>query len=139
MAAHPFLSSAWIDEARALHDEFADRVTAPDEAVRLNVTVVDAPFSEGEVLGHLDTSKGSFIPELGHLDNPDVSVRVPYSVAREMLVEQQYEMVMIAFMSGDIEVQGDISMIMAIQDIDPTPEQQALGQEVADRLRDITE
>lgn len=138
MAAHPFLSPAWIEEARALHDEFADRVTEPDEVVRLNVTVVDAPFSDGAVLGHLDTSDGSFIPELGHVDNPDVSIKVPYSVAREMLVEQQYEMLMISFMSGEIEVEGDISMIMAIQDMDPTPEQQALAQEVADRLRDIT-
>lgn len=138
MASHPFLSEAWIEEARALHDEFSGRVEPPDEPVRMNVTVVDAPFSDGEVLGHLDTTEGSLIPELGHLDGPDVSVRVPYEVARRMLVEQQYEDLMIAFMSGEIEVEGDVSMIMALQDIDPTPEQQALAQQVADRLKAIT-
>ncbi len=138
VAAHPFLSPAWIEEARALHAEYIDRVEAPDEPVRLNVTVIDAPFAEGEVLGHVDTTDGSFIPEMGHIDNPDVAVRVPYEVARQLLVDQQYEMLMISFMSGEIEVEGDVSMIMALQDIDPTAEQQSLAEEVANRLRDIT-
>ncbi|MEM7096089.1 MAG: SCP2 sterol-binding domain-containing protein [Actinomycetota bacterium] len=138
MAAHPFLSTEWIEEARALHAEFIDRVSPPDEALRLNVTVIDAPFSEAEVLGHLDTTAGSLIPELGHLDNPDVAVRLPYEVARQLLVDQQYENLMIAFMSGEIEVEGDVSMVMALQDIDPTPEQRALAEEVVGRLRDIT-
>jgi hypothetical protein len=138
VAAHPFLSPEWIDEARALHAEYIDKVEAPDEPVRLNVTVIDAPFAEGEVLGHVDTSEGSFIPETGHIENPDVSVKVPYEVARQLLVDQQYEMLMISFMSGEIEVEGDVSMIMALQDIDPTAEQQSLAEEVANRLRDIT-
>ena len=138
VAAHPFLSPEWIEEARALHAEYIDKVEAPDEPVRLNVTVIDAPFAEGEVLGHVDTSEGSFIPEIGHIENPDVSVKVPYEVARQLLVDQQYEMLMISFMSGEIEVEGDVSMIMALQDIDPTAEQQSLAEEVANRLRDIT-
>ena len=138
VAAHPFLSPEWIEEARALHAEYIDKVEAPDEPVRLNVTVIDAPFAEGEVLGHVDTSEGSFIPEMGHIENPDVSVKVPYEVARQLLVDQQYEMLMISFMSGEIEVEGDVSMIMALQDIDPTAEQQSLAEEVANRLRDIT-
>lgn len=138
VAAHPFLSPEWIEEARALHAEYIDQVEAPDEPVRLNVTVIDAPFAEGEVLGHVDTTQGSFIPEMGHVENPDVAVRVPYEVARQLLVDQQYEMLMISFMSGEIEVEGDVSMIMALQDIDPTAEQQSLAEEVANRLRDIT-
>lgn len=138
VAAHPFLSPEWIEEARSLHAEYIDRVEPPDEPVRLNVTVIDAPFAEGEVLGHVDTTQGSFIPEMGHIDSPDVAVRVPYEVARQLLVDQQYEMLMISFMSGEIEVEGDVSMIMALQDIDPTAEQQSLAEEVANRLRDIT-
>lgn len=139
VSRHPFLSPAWIDAARALHDEFADRITPPDEVVRMNVTVVDAPFSDGEVLGHLDTTDGSIIPEEGHLDDPDVAIRVPYDVARGLLVDQQYENLMISFMSGEIEVEGDVTMVMSLQDIDPTPAQQALAEEVATRLSDITE
>lgn len=139
MSKYPFLSEAWIEAARALHAEYAHRVSPPDEIVRLNVTVIDAPFAETEVLGHVDTTNGSFIPNEGHIDDPHVHIRVPYVVARTLLVEQQYDNVMIAFMSGEIEVEGDVTMVMALQDIDPTPEDQALAEEVAGRLIEITE
>jgi hypothetical protein len=139
VVAHPFLSEAWIAAARAIHDEFKDRVDEPTESVRLNVTVFDAPFSDGDVLGHIDTTSGSVVPGEGHLDDPDVSVRVPYSFARQLLVEQHYDMVMIAFMTGEIEVTGDVTRILSLQDIDATAEQQQLAEEVAARLRAITE
>ena len=112
--AYLFLSDEWIEAARGLHAEYADRVSPPEEVVRLNVTVVDAPFGDGEILGHLDTTEGSIIPQLGHLDGPDLSVRVPYEVARQMLVDQQYENLMIAFMSGEIEVEGDVTLMMSL-------------------------
>jgi hypothetical protein len=134
-----FLSAEWIAAARELHDEFAHRISPPEETVRMNVTVVDAPFDEGEVLGHLDTTQGSVIPREGHLDEPDVAIRLPYEIARQLLVEQQYEMLMISFMSGEIEVQGDVTMVMALQDVEPTAEQQQLAQEVIERLLEITE
>lgn len=133
-----FLSAEWIAAARELHDEFADRISPPEEIVRMNVTVVDAPFVEGVVLGHLDTTNGSVIPREGHLDRPDLAVRVPYEIARELLVEQQFEMLMISFMSGEIEVEGDVTMVMALQDVEPTPEQQELAEEVIARLQAIT-
>jgi len=133
-----FLSAEWIAAARELHDEFAHRISPPEETVRMNVTVVDAPFVEGVVLGHLDTTDGSVIPREGHLEGPDLAVRVPYEIARELLVEQQFEMLMISFMSGEIEVEGDVTMVMALQDVEPTPEQQELAEEVIARLQAIT-
>lgn len=139
MAVHPFLSPAWISAAREIHDEFKDRVGEPTESLRLNVTVMEPPFSNTPVLGHVDTTNGSIVPNEGHLDDPDVSVQVPYDIARQLLVDQQPDTVMIAFMSGEIEVQGDITRILSLQDIDATPEQQALAEEVATRLAAITE
>jgi len=139
VAAHQFLSAAWIDAALEIHDEFADQVSAPDQPVRMNVRVTNAPFGDGEILGYLDTSEGSFVPLLGQLESPDVSVRVPYNVAREMLVDQQYDQLMIAFMSGEIEVEGDVTLMLELQDLDPTPEQQQLAETIAKRLRSITE
>ena len=131
LAVYVFLSAEWIAAARELHDEYAHRIAPPEEIVRMNVTVVDAPFDEGEVLGHLDTTEGSIIPREGHLDDPDLAIRVPYSVARQLLVEQQYEMLMISFMSGEIEVEGDVTMVMALQDIEPTRTLQALRKQPA--------
>lgn len=138
MTAHVFLSAAWILAAREIHDDFKGRIVEPDEPLRLNVTVVDAPFDEGHVIGHVDTTTGSVVPQEGHLGDPDVSIRVPYIVARLLLVEQQYESLMISFMSGDIEVEGDITRLFSLQDFTTTPEQQQLADEVVIRLRGIT-
>lgn len=138
MATHPFLSPAWIAEARKIHDEYKDQVEAPTETLRMNVTVTDAPFSDGLVTGHVDTTNGSAVPDEGHLDDPDVAVIVSYAIARQLLLDQQPDAVMISFMSGEIEVEGDVTRMLALEDLDATPEQQALGQEVLDRLSAIT-
>lgn len=124
--------------AREIHAEYKGRVDQPTESLRLNVTVTNTPFSETEVLGHIDTTSGSIVPDEGHLDEPDVAVIVPYVIARQLLVDPQPENVMIAFMSGEIEVQGDITLMMSLQDIEATPEQQALAEEVVFRLTAIT-
>ena len=139
VATHLFLSPAWITEARKIHDEYKDRVETPTETLRMNVTVTDAPFSDGLVTGHVDTTNGSLVPDEGHLADPDVAVIVSYAIARQLLLEQEPDKVMIAFMSGEIEVEGDVTRMMALEDIDASPEQQLLGQEVLDRLTAITE
>jgi len=138
VTTHPFLSPDWIIEARRIHEEYKDRADQPTEALRVNVTVTGAPFADGAVLGHIDTTSGTIVPDEGHLGDPDVSVTIPYDLARELLVDPQPENVMIAFMSGEIEVQGDITLLMELQDIEATPEQQALADEVVARLHAIT-
>jgi len=105
----------------------------------LNVTVDNAPFSDAAVLGHVDTTDGSVVPDEGHLENPDVSVILPYELARQLLIDPQPENVMIAFMSGEIEVEGDVTLMMSLQDLEASPEQQALAEEVVGRLTAITE
>ena len=138
MSPHPFLSPAWIAAARELYDEYADRLDPPTEAVRMNFTVTDAPYDDAEVLGHLDTTGGDTIPKEGHVDDPQVSVQIPFAVARTLLLEQQPESLMVAFMSGEIEVEGDVTMLMSLQEIEPTPEQQTLAEEVVARLLEMT-
>ncbi len=138
MTSHTFLSPQWIAAARAVHDDLAADIDAPADPVRVNVTVLDAPFDDPEFLGHVDTTTGSIVPELGHIDSADVGVRIPYAIARQLLVDQDVEAIMIAFMSGQIEVEGDVTRLLDLQDMEPTAEQQAVGQLVASRLRDIT-
>jgi len=139
VSTHPFLSPEWIAAAREIHDEYKGKVDEPTESLRLNVTVTDAPFSDSAVLGHIDTTAGSVVPDEGHLDAPDVSVMVPYEIARQLLVDPQPENVMIAFMSGEIEVEGDITLMMSLQDLEATPEQQALAEEIVARLQAFTD
>lgn len=135
---HPFLSEMWIVAAREIHLEYHQQIETPSESLRMNVTVTGAPFSDEPVLGHVDTTSGSIVPNDGHHGEPDVSVLVPYEIARVLLIEQQIDVLMISFMSGEIEVEGDVTLLFALQDIEATPEQQRLGEEVAGRLREIT-
>jgi putative sterol carrier protein len=139
VATHPFLSPSWIEAAREIHDEYKDQVDEPTESIRMNVTVTAAPFTDDAVLGHVDTTNGSVVPDEGHIDEPDVSVTLPYDLARQLLIDPQPENVMIAFMSGEIEVEGDVTLMMSLQDLEATPEQQELAEEVVARLTAITE
>jgi putative sterol carrier protein len=73
--------------------------------------------------------------ELGHLENPDVTVTLPYDTARSLLVDQDQQAAMQAFMSGKIKVEGDMMKLMALQTtaIDP------VALEAAQRIKEITE
>lgn len=138
MTAHPFLSDEWIAAAEAIHAEFSDRTETIDEEVRLNITVRGVPFGPGELEGHIDTSAGNTIPKWGFIDNPQASIIVPYDVARALFVTLDFEQVIMSFMSGQIEIEGDITRLMFLQDLSPSPEQQEIGEEVARRLQAIT-
>lgn len=138
MTAHAFLSDEWIAAAEEIHAEFSDRTEAIEEEVRLNITVRGVPFGSGELEGHIDTSAGNTIPQWGFLDDPQATISVPYDVARSLFVTLDFEQVMMSFMSGQIEVEGDITRLLFLQDLSPTPEQQEVGEEVARRLQAIT-
>ena len=127
-----------LSEGKLTRREFISRVDPPSEILRMNVTVIDAPFSESFVLGHVDTGSGSAVPNEGHIDDAHVSVKVPYELARQLLLERQPEMVMISFMSGEIEVEGDITRLLSLQDFEATAEQQRIAEQIAARLREIT-
>lgn len=139
MTSHSFLSDAWIQAAEEIRVEFAGRVGPPSEAARVNVVVTDVPFGSGEVAGHIDTTDGSSVPALGHLDNPDATIILTYRTARQALVDLRFEELIRAFMTGEIEVTGDVTMIMNLQELDPTAEEQALADEISARLQAITE
>lgn len=135
---YDFLSNDWVAAAREIHDEFSDRVDASPEVVRINVVVTDVPFLDTPLLGSIDTSSGGLLPEWGHIDDPEATITVPYETARALFVTQDYEAVMLAFMQGVLDIEGDVTRILAMQDLNPSPEQLALGEEVAERLQAIT-
>lgn len=139
MITYPFLSDEWISAAEAIHHEYADRLEAPPEVVRMNVVVGDVPFADGQLLGYIDSSEGNVLPKRGVLESPDATVRVDYETARALFVTQDFEAVVTSFMQGQIEVEGDITRLFFLQDLDPSPEQLELGMEITARLTAITE
>ena len=135
MAKYPFLSEEWVAEAKKIREEFDGQAPAPAHVVRMNQVITEVPFGDGEVNAHMDTSGGSLEMDLGHLENPDLTVTLDYATAKAIIVDGNPQAGMQAFMAGKIKVQGDITKLMAMQQgpVDDT------ATEVANRIKDITE
>ena len=138
MTPYPFLSPEWIDSARALRGEYAERLPDPVLAARINVIVTEVPHGDSEVMeGHIDTSDGQTIIEYGHLGEADLTVTVDYETAKAAFVTRDQEQLMQAFFGGKILVEGDVSKLFALQplptDVDP------LLIELYERLNALTE
>lgn len=140
MTQHQFLSPEWIVAARALRDEFSDRVAEPTEAVKANLIITEAPFTNDDIAGHVDTTAGTVSIDEGHLDDPELTVTTDYATAKSLFVDRDPAKAMEAFMLGKILVTGAVEKVMGFAAAPPPtdPEQLALANEVAQRLSDIT-
>jgi hypothetical protein len=136
VATHPFLSPEWIDEARKINDEYRGRTAAVPAQVKVNLVVTDVPFEGGTLDAHVDTSSGELEIETGHLDGADMTLTLDYATARGILVEQDGQAAMQAFMGGRIKVQGDMTKLLVLQGQLGMPDPVAL--EVAGRIKAIT-
>ena len=131
-----FLSPEWIEAAREIRERYSSQTAPIEVAVRVNQVVTDVPFGDGELHAHIDTSSGDVDLELGHLDEPDATITLNYETARALLVERDPAKVMQAFMSGGIQVEGDLMKIMAMQAATP---QDDLATAVAEEILAITD
>jgi putative sterol carrier protein len=132
---YKFLTDEWVTEAKKVRDEFEGQGTPPAHAVRMNQVVTDVPFGDGTVNLHMDTSGGEVDLDLGHIENPDLTVTLDYETAKAIIVDQNPQAGMQAFMAGKIKVQGDMTKLMAMQSGAPDP----TAQKVAERIKEITE
>ena len=130
-----FLSDEWMTEAKKIREEFAGKGTPPAHAVRMNQVITDVPFGDGTMNVHMDTSGGELEFDLGHLDTPDLTVTLDYETAKAIIVDQNPQAGMQAFMEGKVKVQGDLTKLMAAQASGTGPGAPGL----ADALSEITE
>ena len=133
--SHPFLSDEWMAEAKAIRARHADEVGAVTQVLKINQIVTEAPFGDGTVHSHLDTSSGQVEMDLGHLDDADVTVTTDYETAKALFVDQDAAAGMQAFMTGKIQVQGDMMKLMAMQSAMPTDE---ASRQIAEEIKAIT-
>lgn len=115
MAKYQFLTEEWIEAAKSIRDELEGDVPAPPHAVKMNLNITEVPFGDGEVTAHMDSSGGEMVMDLGHLDDPELTVTLDYATARAILVDQNPQAGMQAFMAGKVKVQGDMTKLMAMQ------------------------
>jgi putative sterol carrier protein len=135
MPKYMFLTEEWIAEAKAIRDASGAGDAAPAHAVRMNQVITEVPFGDGDIHAHVDTSDGELKMELGHLENPDLTVTLDYATAKAILVEGNPQAGMQAFMAGKVKVDGDISKLMAMQAGAADPK----AAEVAAAIQAITE
>jgi putative sterol carrier protein len=115
MTKYVFLTEEWIEQAKAIREESGVDATPPAHAMRMNQIITEVPFGDGEIKAHLDTSEGELKMDLGHIENPDLTVTLDYATAKAILVEGNPQVGMQAFMAGKIKVDGDITKLMAMQ------------------------
>jgi putative sterol carrier protein len=138
VAKYQFLTEEWVDAAKQIREEIEGDVPAPPHAVRLNLVATEVPFGEGEVQAHLDTSGGELQMDLGHLDEADLTVSIDYPTLKAIVVDQNQQAGMQAFMAGKIKVlSGDITKLMAMQQSGAAGGE--LQAEVAAKIQEITE
>ena len=131
---YPFLSDEWLEAAKKIREESAGDSAPPAHAVRMNQVITDVPFGEGSIDAHMDTSGGDVQMDIGHLENPDLTVTLDYATAKAILVDGNPQAGMQAFMAGKIKVQGDMTKLMAMQQGTPDP----AAAEIAAKIKAIT-
>jgi putative sterol carrier protein len=108
-----FLSDAWFEEAERIRAEINPPVPDIIKDLVINLKISGGPAGDVEA----KMAGGRF--EKGLADDAPTTLRVPYDVAKKMLIERDQNASMQAFMSGQIQVEGDMAKIMAMQAAGP--------------------
>ena len=134
MGKNPFLSDDWMNDAKAIREEYAGQLAPAAHVVKMNLNITDVPFGDGPIDAHMDTSSGSLEMDRGHLEVSDLTVTVDYVTAKAIFVEGNPQAGMQAFMAGKIKVQGDMTKMMAMAQSNPDPK----ALEMASKIKEIT-
>ena len=134
MAKYPFLSDEWMAEAKKIREEYRGKATVAPAAMKMNQIVTDVPFGDGTINAHMDSTSGEMEMDLGHIENPEVTVTIDYPTAKAIFVDNNPQAGMQAFMAGKIKVQGDMTKLMAMGQAAPDP----TATEIAAKIKEIT-
>jgi hypothetical protein len=125
-----FLSDGWFEEAEKIRAEIDPEVPEAIQGLVINLLVKDGP--SGDIEAKMEA--GRFAKGLA--DDAPTKLTVPYDIARKMFIEQDPQASMQAFMSGQIQVEGDMTKLMAMQAAGQ-PSEKALA--VQKRIFEMTE
>ncbi len=127
---HEFLSDSWFAEVDKLREAAQVEVPAALKELVINVQVTGGPAGDVEAR----MADGGLLRGFG-ADAP-TKLKIPYDVARKMIVEQDQNAAMQAFMGGQIQVEGDMSKLMSMQGGGPPSD---AAKKLADQIKEITE
>ena len=130
-----FLSQEWMDEARKIRQQYEGKIPNRGHVIKMNMIVKEVPFGEGTVEAHMDTSEGEPRMDQGHVENPDVTITTDYETAKSVFIDGNPQAGMQAFMAGKVQIQGDMTKLMVMQQAPPDE----AAQELQEKIREITE
>lgn len=127
---HVFLSDSWFDEAERIRAQVNPEVPAALKDLVINLVVKGGP--DGDIEAQM--AGGKFVKGLAA--EAPTKLTVPYDVAKKMFIEQDQNASMQAFMSGQIQVEGDMAKLMSMQAGGPPSEE---AKKVSDAVAAMTD
>ena len=158
MESFEFLSPEWIAAARALREEYRDRLSSAaggdgsgsgsgpggdgsGAGMVANIVVTGAPFDRPRIEGHVDTTAmaatGAPVIDESHRGDADLTMELPYDLARGIFCRRDPQVFFEAVFAGRVKVTGDSSKLLLLP-IPSAAEPHPLAAELARRLDEIT-
>ena len=126
-----FLSEGWLDEVKKIGDAAGDlELSDAVKEIEINLEVSDGP--DGTIEAHI--AGGAF--QKGLVPDAPTKLKLSYELAGKLFIEQDQAAGMQAFMSGQIQVEGDMGKMMAMQGSGGPNEKQ---KKVQEQIRAMTE
>lgn len=113
MAKHQFLSDEWFGEIKTLIDEHGTG-EGPAQDILVNLVIKNTPFDSDKEM-HMGSQGGDPNWGDGHVDGADVTLTLDYDTAKDIFISGDQQAGMQAFMAGKVQVQGDMTKLMAMQ------------------------
>ena len=122
---YDFLSDAWFTKVDELIAAAGDLQIPPAmAAVEVNVTVT-SPAGDTQ----LYLENGIFVR--GHKPGAPTTLTLSAALARKIFVEADQAAGVQAFLTGEIQVEGDLAKLVAMQTVEPSGPQKQLTEKIA--------
>jgi hypothetical protein len=122
---HEFLSNEWFAKVDELIAKAGDlKIPAEMKAVEVNITVT-SPNGEKQIY----LKDGLFSP--GHKATATTKLTLSEELARKIFIEADAAAGVQAFLAGEMQVEGDIAKLVAMQTVEPSDPQKQLTKDIA--------
>ncbi len=122
---YDFLSDEWFARVDQLVAAAGDlQIPAAMQDVEINVTVI-APAGKTELF----MKDGLFTR--GHQAGAPTSLSLTADLARKIFIDADVGAGVQAFLTGEIQVEGDLKKLVAMQTVEPSAAQKRLTQQIA--------
>ena len=122
---YEFLSNEWFAKVDELIAKAGDlKIPAEMKAVEVNITVKSASGDKQIFL-----KDGLFSP--GHQPSATTKLTLTEELARKIFIEADAAAGVQAFLAGEMQVEGDIAKLVAMQTVEPSDPQKKLTKDIA--------